>query len=410
MSKLMLNTYLCGDLRNKVNEYQHYSITKTHSIKNDKFTNGWKTICAIMDRIEDTAIYLNEIDLRKTNSRLCIFNFYNFMNISASLLDNIKFLAEIYDYDLSDIDKKTDIFNQLGSNHLGTDKRYFEYLRSLCSVHPIETNHQKEFLDIYTKVECCPFVIWKNDDELEAVVYINNPDQFSKHIEINVPQIFQYINYRFNVLKLLITHIDLYYQSIIDEYRKQILKNETDFKDIINYIEYLKNEYQERVNTGYDEIFEFYQNVFKFNFSNIINKKCVIKYQNAIIFSLRFLQNYLQKLPNKDEYETTGLKKQPPHTSGSCLFNILFEIPYSNKLEKFDYAFEKLSFLMIYNEHPLRNNLIDESKEFWEKYVYIEKAMTSMEICILIHIAFYFWRLENEEYFSESIPNIDKYR
>ena len=347
MSKLMLNTYLCGDLRNKVNEYQHYSITKTHSIKNDKFTNGWKTICAIMDRIEDTAIYLNEIDLRKTNSRLCIFNFYNFMNISASLLDNIKFLAEIYDYDLSDIDKKTDIFNQLGSNHLGTDKRYFEYLRSLCSVYPIETNHQKEFLDIYTKVECCPFVI---------------------------------------------------------------LKNETDFKDIINYIEYLKNEYQERVNTGYDEIFEFYQNVFKFNFSNIINKKCVIKYQNAIIFSLRFLQNYLQKLPNKDEYETTGLKKQPPHTSGSCLFNILFEIPYSNKLEKFDYAFEKLSFLMIYNEHPLRNSLIDESKEFWEKYVYIEKTMTSMEICILIHIAFYFWRLENEEYFSESIPNIDKYR
>lgn len=33
MAKINLDTSLTAKLREKVNEYQHYSITKTHSIK-----------------------------------------------------------------------------------------------------------------------------------------------------------------------------------------------------------------------------------------------------------------------------------------------------------------------------------------------------------------------------------------
>lgn len=42
MAHINLNRNLCGELRNKINEYQHYSITKTHSIKKANGERGWK--------------------------------------------------------------------------------------------------------------------------------------------------------------------------------------------------------------------------------------------------------------------------------------------------------------------------------------------------------------------------------
>ena len=134
MSKIELNSLLCSELRNKINEYQNYSINKTHSINNAKTERGWDKICAIMDRLDDTTLYLNSLDLKKGTGPLPVFDFYNFMNNSATLIDCINFLGQIFDYDFSEIDKESDIFNQKGNDGSGTDKKYFEYLRSLCSM------------------------------------------------------------------------------------------------------------------------------------------------------------------------------------------------------------------------------------------------------------------------------------
>ena len=187
MAHINLNIDYCAQLRNKVNEYQHYSITRTHSLKKDNAQRGWEKICAIMDRLDDTTRYLNSIELQKTIGVLAVFDFYNFMNNAATLLDCIKYLGEIYDFDFSNEDIKNDIFNQRGNNGNGTDKGYFEYLRSLCSVHPIETSRHPEFLDDNTKIECSPYVRWNDgfltteyDCDLVAIVYTNNPKFFSK--------------------------------------------------------------------------------------------------------------------------------------------------------------------------------------------------------------------------------------
>lgn len=62
MSKIELDSLLCSELRKKNNEYQNYSINKTHSINNAKTERGWDKICAIMDRLDDTTLYLNSLD------------------------------------------------------------------------------------------------------------------------------------------------------------------------------------------------------------------------------------------------------------------------------------------------------------------------------------------------------------
>ncbi|MBR6199026.1 MAG: hypothetical protein IKQ61_02035, partial [Spirochaetales bacterium] len=225
MAHINLNIDFCVQLRNKVNEYQHYSITKTHSLKKDNAQCGWEKICAIMDRLDDTTRYLNSIELQKTENVLSVFDFYNFINNAATLLDCIKYLGEIYDFDFSTVDKENNIFNQKGNNGTGTDKGYFEYLRSLCSVHPIKTSHHPDFIDENTKIECSPYVRWSdsfpfltNDSDLIADVYTNNPCS-TKYICIKLFEVFAYIEYRFNLLQEIILHIDSYYKKIIEKYR-----------------------------------------------------------------------------------------------------------------------------------------------------------------------------------------------
>ena len=116
-----------------------------------------------MNRIDKNTAYLNSIDIIKTNDKLPIFNFYNFMNQASTLLECIELLGQIYEFAFDSEDSKSDIFNQKGITGNGTDKKYFQYLRSLCSVHPIETSRHKDYQDDSTKIECCPFVHWSSD-------------------------------------------------------------------------------------------------------------------------------------------------------------------------------------------------------------------------------------------------------
>lgn len=418
MAHINLNIDFCAQLRNKVNEYQHYSITRTHSLKKDNAQRGWKKICAIMDRVDDTTRYLNSIELQKTTGVLAVFDFYNFMNNAATLLDCIKYLGEIYDFDFSYEDKKTDIFNQMGNNGNGTDKGYFEYLRSLCSVHPIETSRHLEFLDDNTKIECSPYVRWndgvlmnENDCDLVAIVYTDNPKIFSKYVGIKLFEVFAYIEKRFNVLEQLIGHIDSYYKSLIDEYRNKPLKIESDFSDYCDYLVYLKNEYAERINTGWDEHFDFFIETMKCSFKNSINQEKLRKYQNSVKFGFTFFHKYLQEIPEIDKYETTGLHKQPEKTVGDSLFWQLQERPHAKELWDYNYPFEKLLGMWMQPRYmDMANSLLEELKPFWEKYVCFEPNMKPIEISILLTIACHFYKLDYDENYKNDIPNTDEYR
>lgn len=419
MSYINLDTNLCSKLRDKVNEYQHYSIKKTHSLKKDNAQRGWEKICAIMDRLDDTTLYLNSLKLQKTDSKLAVFDFYNFMNNAATLLDCIKYLGEIYDFDFLDEDRKSDVFNQTGNNGNGTDKGYFEYLRSLCSVHPIETSRHPEFLDEDTKIECSPFVLWNNssllDDnksDLIAVVYTNNPERFSKYVGIKLFEIFAYVEKRFNLLKKLISHIDLYNKSIIDKYRQKPLKNETDFSYYCDYLEYLKQEYAERINEGCDEYFDYCKLVLTTTFSDEKNNLQLKKYQNAIKYGITFLHKYLQNLPDSDTFETSGLKTQPPNTKGDSLFLELQRCEAGNYKCNHMHEFGKLSLMNLQSCYYMNmaDEMLKKIEDYWIPYLNFEKNMDANKITVFIHLASYFWRLKNDLWFSNNIPKDEKFR
>jgi len=418
MAHINLNRNLCRELRNKINEYQHYSITKTHSIKKAGGERGWDKICAIMDRLDDTTLYLNSLELQKTDSILAVFDFYNFMNNATTLLDCISFLAEIYEYDFSFEDSKINIFNKSGKTGKGTDKKYFEYLRSLCSVHPIETSRHSEFQDNFTKVECSPFVRWNDssllgdkESDLLAVVYTDNPHHSSKYIGIKLSEVFSYVNHRFNLLKNIITHIESYYQKIIDVYRNNPLKSVSDFSDYCAYINYVKKIYAERINSGCDEYFDFYIHTMNIHFSNPLNQQRLEKYQNAIKYAFTLLHRYLQELPKEDTYETTGIHNQPEKTIGDSLFWQLQERPLGSDLMEYSYPFEKLLLMWMQPRYmDMANALIDELKPFWEKYVCFEPNMTPIEISILLTIACHFYKLNHDEDYSNDIPDTEEYR
>lgn len=417
MYRINLDTSLCVNLRNKVNEYQHYSITKTHSIKKDQNGHGWNKICAIMDRLDDTLLYLNSLELNNTGSKLDVFDFYNFMNNAATLIDCVNFLAEIYEFDLSQINNSHDIFNKLGTTGKGNDKDYFEYLRSLCSVHPIETSRHKEFQDPATDTECSPFIYYNNgilaeeDYDLIVVVYTDGDKFHEKHFGIKIETIFKYIEYRYSLLQKITVHIEAYYQSIIEEYIKQPLRKVNEFSNYCDYIDYLQKVWADRKDTNWTSNFDFYRYVMQVSFSNSDNQQKLIKYQNAVKYAFTFLQKYLQELPKEDKYETTGLKTQPEHTSEDSLFIELEESLHGEYRFKHMYPFEKLACLWLQPRYmDMAKELLAEIKPFWERYVVFTEKMNPIEISILLQIATYFWRLDNDKWFTANIPETNEYR
>lgn len=184
-----------------------------------------------------------------------------------------------------------------------------------------------------------------------------------------------------------------------------------DFADYCDYLEYLKEQYSERIQYGWNEHFDFYIHVMKCKFSNPKNQEKLIKYQNAIKYGFTFFHKYLQELPQEDTYETTGIHVQPEHTKGDSLFWQLQELPREKELYNFSYAFEKLSLMWLQPHYmDMANALENESKAFWEKYVIFEKNMTSIEISILFKIAGHFYKLEHNKNFQNDIPNTKDYR
>lgn len=169
--QINLNSDVLKTLRNKVNEQQNISYEKRYGNH-----RAWDKICAIMDRLDDTVYYLNGLKLNTGKYEKSAFDFYDFMNNASVVADCVKELAKIFNVPNEKIKKSTKIFNQLGSDGEGTNENYFEYLRSLCSVHPVETSHHKRYQA--NDFECSPYVAWNNgmigyndDCDIYAIVY-----------------------------------------------------------------------------------------------------------------------------------------------------------------------------------------------------------------------------------------------
>ena len=139
--KFQFDIGLVCALRNAINERINLSMNKK-CYSSKKSYNAWNKICAILDRLQDTLEYINRCTLGRCKSKSA-FDFYEFINNSYVVIDCIRVIGKIYgkNDEIKTIESSQEIFGD-ALNAGGNDNLFFNYIRSLCAVHPIETNHQ----------------------------------------------------------------------------------------------------------------------------------------------------------------------------------------------------------------------------------------------------------------------------
>ncbi len=101
MMKIKLDLQLNKELRDKINDINHFSVDKTAKFqfpsnkKGDKQeSNAFNCICAALDRIDDLVEHCNTLDL--TQSKEGIFALCDLFNYGQTLIDCITRIGEVY--------------------------------------------------------------------------------------------------------------------------------------------------------------------------------------------------------------------------------------------------------------------------------------------------------------------------
>lgn len=414
--QINLNNDVLNRLRQKINEQRSISYEKTLHFKNNKY-RAWDKICAIMDRLDDTVCYLNWLRLNSGKYKSSAFDFYDFMNNASVVIDCIKELVKIFEVPNDKIKNSTAIFNQLGSDGKGTDEQYFEYLRSLCSVHPVETSRHKGYQD--NDFECSPYVLWNNgtilgndDCDIYAVVYTSKEGDTNKRVRIYISQIFEYVKTRVDFVEEITNAISKYQKQVIYNLKNKPIKKE---KDFVNYIEYLKNLYKEQTERyGSDSFypFNFIINLFELKLSNSSNQDKMSLYLNALKYAIGFEHNRMQSMTNVG-YVNNGLLN-PKHNDETSLYIELYSPNSGNdEIRKYSYSFEKINYLSYdsgYDNIKWAYIQLKKARIFLDNYVSFEGANGDFEHYALVHLALYLDCLENKCLLNRNIPNDLKYR
>lgn len=411
--QINLNIDVTKKLRDKVNEQQNISYEK----RDNKNHRAWDKICAIMDRLDDTVYYLNGLELNTGKYERSAFDFYDFINNASVVMDCIRELAKIFNVSDEKIKKSTKIFNQLGSDGEGTDENYFEYLRSLCSVHPVETSHHKRYQA--NDFECSPYVAWNNgmmgyydDCNIYAIVYTSGDGDSLKRVPIYISQIFEYVETRLNFVTEIINAIDEYQKQTILKLKNKPIKKEKEFNNYIDYLKNLDKEQKERYGSEEFYPFDYIINLFELKLSNSNNHNQMNLYLNALKYAIIFEYNSIQNM-SYEGFENNGLLFPEKNIETSLYLELYSPNSRSEERRRYRYNLEKIGYL--------RYDAGDENKEwayiqlkqastFLEKYVSFQGAKCDFEYYALVRVALYMDCLENKCIINKNIPNDLKYR
>lgn len=414
------NTNDITDLREAVNERRKQSMDNVHSDKDLKNYFAWDRTCAAMTRLEDTVNYLNHIELGTCTYWKLAFDFYDFLNNAFVIIDCIKTLGHIFRMDNKLIEDIENSYSVFGSN--AKDGIFFEYIRSLCAVHPLKTNHQSHLLN-GSKFHCCPYVMWvdkhlyrgENIPDLYAVIYTSiGENSESDYLKLYISQFKEYITKWLNLIPEIIKAKNEYTDSEYERLRKEPVKSLDECQgNIIEYIDYIKNEYYKRFDYGNEYIFDRFSRAFKIKLSDSRNEELLRKYQNAIIYSLQFAKNELQNMSYLG-YENTGINYPDPNVETTLVDELGKISAHRGSFSKYSYAIEKLYYLEDEDYHPFDKDyarrLLESPKELINKYVHFTNMESDEETTVLVALALYFDALENKNLLNKNIPNEEKYR
>lgn len=412
MFKIELDTEILRKLRNKINEQKNISYNKMYG----KY-RAWDKICAIMNRLDDTVEYLNTIELNTGKYKRSAFDFFDFMNNASVVIDCVKELSKIFEVSDSEIKNSTNIFNKVGSDGNGTDEKYFEYLRSLCSVHPVETSRHKRYQD--NDFECSPYVLWNNslrlfndDCDIYAIVYTSKDNESFKRVRIYIEQVFKYVEIRLNFIERIIDSIDKYQKDMLLQLKERHIKNDNEFNSYIEYLINLDEEAKDRYGDEYWYSFEYVIKLLQLKLSDSENENKMKLYINALKYAIKFEHNALQNM-NNIGYENSGLKYTEENIETSLYIELYSPSSGSKEERRYGYNIEKIQYLSYASGDSDKDWAyvqLNEAREFFEKYVSFKNVKSDFEYYALVNLALYLECLENDCIINKNIPNDLKYR
>lgn len=337
--KLALDLSLITKLREKIGEYPvlmdtlqfEFKIPSTEKKHYSKEHSAYNCLCAALDRICETAKHCNLLDTSKNNSNR-LFAFYDLLNYSQTLIECITILGRIFGVKYAPCNEKP-CFSYVSRSGKGNDEKYFKYLRSLCAVHPVNTNAHPEYQG--EEPEWCPYVAvgksftdsmrhpdWGKVDFV-AVMYRNDM-QFSKTLPIYLSEMFAYIRKRYRFLEKIIDAVTAWQQKCINALKNKHIPTLDECPDYATYLKELETAIQERCGSfGYTcEWLTILQTSYK----DVYMQNLLVQYQSKLKEVIQNIHNQLQKM---------DCNELDLHVFDVCLGNVLPEYEY--ELEKINY-------------------------------------------------------------------------
>lgn len=392
MYKIALDRSIIDNFRDTVNDMPWL----IYEDENDK--KHWNTICACMDRITDIVDYLNNKELGDEQYRSNAFDFIDFIAQSSVLIDSIVTLAMTINGENYNI--RVEIPHEIifknkkyASGFKPTkskeyyDYRYYEYLRSICAMHPTSTNRHKEFQK-YAKGEVSPFILWdkilcglRNDNaELHAHVYANGEMQGTNALPIYIDEVFAYIKWNYFNLNYLSSQLAKKNKEKIKKFQNDKLPSREDCADYKDYMQYLINESKKRM-PDLDYLFETSGHVVGLNITNENNLQKYKQFEKKVVRATEKTKIILQKM-DFDAFE-----------EGIPLKDLLFpDIDEEDTFKGACYFYSKTGYLTSsHGDIETARWATGGLQPFLSKYIDLKKedceTLDRHELFALIHVA-----------------------
>lgn len=410
------------ELRRCVNDNDHLILN------NKPYRQSWNNLCACMDRIEDTAKYLNSKVLGEKHDYGCAFDLMEFLSHSASMLDCIDTIIETLKAEaiiknpgiifkgkvVTDRKKLKERLDKtkIKKPYKNEDDLYFEYIRSIGVVHPNSTNHHPYFQQY--KKEVSPFLIWNSlvgltGGDISLHVYDSNGVDDGIHsLKLQLAEIYAYIINRYNRIPVLKDVFCSQINSLTAKLKTQKILSENNFDDYGKYLLYLKTEAHKR--NEYTEycVDETMKMIGLNGIPKAINEK-YLKYCNALKYAMNNLRHILQA-PIFDDDFNEDILAQELHLPS------LLREDESNGV---GYYYEKTS--KLYDSDRYGKDDIDwartQAKNLYKivrEYALVDDdvldRLGNLQLLAVLNTALYFYSLEHDTFINKKIPKTNTYR
>lgn len=357
--------------RQSNNDYNCISEIKVKSGKSE--VSFWNQYCAILYRIDETIDYLNTLKLATKKYQRHAFDLYAFISQADVIVQAVRLLGKTFKMEekMGKITGSTSCFgnarfytgfdNYFSIKTKGNDGKFWEYLRSITTIHPNETSKSNFLQSVSTgdkssKVQkefyilnVSPYTMWQQytglsrnySRDIDITVYLGDNDSSTCHLTVDMKMIVNYMNKWLSFLNDITIKINELKVARIDRLKKTVLKDLNDFQgNIPEFLEYLELEYKRRYHPDLSEndIENFFSKsiirFFETEFDDPSQQKVLNKFLNSLLKKVKKLRNSIQ---NMEEDPDSVLIISPYMIADERKFPISSDFVYSfDKLEYID--------------------------------------------------------------------------